>query len=307
MEIFDFHYKQFIKSNKHHIISFDFDSESNLDEFLKFFTIDLSFTRLESLILNQISTYKVPILLFYLKSLPYLSALSIRFIECYQNIGNIYQMIFHLPLKYFRVSVPGGPELGITIPIAAQDQFSSIEYLLIYHRCTLNQLTNIISHTPRLSYLNCFNIIDSDDNIKSELMIKLNNLVRLTIALYDLEFNEFEEFLMKLCSQLQLLNVKIHCFDESYLDAERWERLISQNMTLLNKFIFSYTDTIDDDFYISPYHLLINGFISSFWINRKWIFKLLAHDDELTYSIRPYEYVSSNRERIKQIVRLPKQ
>ncbi|CAF4841846.1 unnamed protein product, partial [Rotaria sp. Silwood2] len=36
-------------------------------------------------------------------------------------------------------------------------------------------------------------------------------------------------------------------------------------------------------------HSLINRFTSSFWIDRKWIFKLLIKDDELIYSICPYQ------------------
>ncbi|CAF4767387.1 unnamed protein product, partial [Rotaria sp. Silwood2] len=85
-----------------------------------------------------------------------------------------------------------------------------------------------------------------------------------------------------------LLNVKIERIDENYLNADRWERFISKNMTSLIKFIFRYSDTIDDEFEINFYHSLINRFTSSFWIDRKWIFKLLTKDDELIYSISPY-------------------
>jgi hypothetical protein len=195
-------------------------------------------------------------------------------------------MIFHLPLKYFRVAVPGYSRLHINIPIAAQNQFSSIEYLIIYHRCTFNQLIDIISHTPRLSRLYCFNLIepdDDDDNIKSELMIKLNNLTYLKMSLYNIDFNELEEFLLKLCSRLKLFNVKIQSMDENYLDADRWERFISQNMPSLNIFIFRYSDTIDDDFQMTDYHSLISCFTSSFWIDRKWIFKLLIEPKTKTH------------------------
>ncbi|CAF1189193.1 unnamed protein product [Rotaria sordida] len=283
------YYKQFIRSNKYHIISIDFDSQSSLNDFMNLFIIDTLFVRLESIILNSISTYKLLILLFYLKSLPNLSSLSICLTNCSCDIGHIYQMIFHLSLKYFRVAVPQHPLLSITIPIAVQDQYSSIEYLLIYHRCTFNQLTNILLHTPRLSHLYCFNIIESDDNIKFKLINKLNNLTHLTVTLRDIEFDEFENFLLKHCSQLELLNVKIYSMDEIYLDADRWEQLITQNITSLTKFIFRYSDTIDEDFQITYCHSLINRFISSFWIDRKWIFKLLIEDDELIYSIRPYQ------------------
>ncbi|CAF1331228.1 unnamed protein product [Rotaria sordida] len=288
----DSHYKQFIRSNKHYIISIDFDSQSSLNDFMNLFIIDTLFVRLESIILNSISTYKLLILLFYLKSLPNLSSLSICLKNCSYDIGHIYQMIFHLSLKYFRIAVPRHPLLSITIPIAVQDQYSSIEYLLIYHRCTFNQLTNILLHTSRLSHLHCFNIIESDDNIKFKLINKLNNLTHLAVTLRNITFDEFENFLLKHCSQLELLNVKIYSTDKIYLDADRWEQLISQNITSLTKFIFRYSDIIDDDFQITSCHLLINRFISSFWIDRKWIFKLLIEDDELIYSIRPYQETS---------------
>ncbi|CAF4989883.1 unnamed protein product, partial [Rotaria magnacalcarata] len=117
--IFYFHYKQFLKSNKHHIISFDIDSQSTLDKFMNLLIIDSLFSRLESLTLNSISTYKLLIILFYLKSLPYLSSLSICLNNCSHDLGDIYQIIFHLSLKYFRVAVPRHPHLCITILIAA--------------------------------------------------------------------------------------------------------------------------------------------------------------------------------------------
>jgi hypothetical protein len=294
--IFDSRYEQFLKSNKHHIISFDFDSESNLIEFMNSFIIDSLYLRLQSIILNPISTYKFSILLFYLKSLPNLSSLSVCLNNCFYNLGDIYQVIFHLRLKYFRIAVPQHPYLCITIPIADQNQFSSIEYLLIYHRCTLNKLTSILFHTPRLSHLHCFNINKSEYNdIKSTLMIKLNNLTHLAMTLYNLKFDEFEEFLLKLCSKLKLLNIKIQSMDENYLDVDRWERLVSRNMTSLTKFSFRYSDTIDEDFQITVRHPLINRFTSSFWIHRKWIFRLLIEEDELIYSVRPYQYVSTDR------------
>ncbi|CAF4699892.1 unnamed protein product [Rotaria sp. Silwood2] len=154
--IFNFHYNQFLKLNKHHIISFGFHSEYILDKFMNFFIIDSLFSRLERLVFYSISAHKLIIVLFYLKSLPYLSSLSICINNCSHNLGDIYQMIFHLSLKYFRIAVPRYPHLCITIPITAQNQFSSIEYLLIYHRCTFNPLINIISYTPRLSHLHCF-------------------------------------------------------------------------------------------------------------------------------------------------------
>ncbi|CAF5066253.1 unnamed protein product, partial [Rotaria magnacalcarata] len=155
--------------------------------------------------------------------------------------------------------------------------------------CTCNQLTIILLHTPRLSHLHCVNIIESKDHSKSELMIKLHSLTHLTMTLYNLEFDDFEEFLLKLCSPLQLFDAKIKSRDRSYLNADRWERFISQHMTSLIRFTFRYSDIIDDEFELTFYHSLINRFTSSFSIDRKWFFKLFIEENELIYSIRQYQ------------------
>ena len=96
---------------------------------------------------------------------------------------------------------------------------------------------------------------------------------------------------MKLCSKLTILCVTIQSSDENYLDANRWECFITEHIPYLNKFIFSFTEDIDDDFKITPCHALINRFISPFWINKKWIFRILIDNDDINYLLRPYRYV----------------
>ncbi|CAF1472323.1 unnamed protein product [Rotaria sordida] len=284
----DSRYKHFLDSNKHHIISLRFPTEPIFDDFIKFYTIDSSFLRLQSLVFKPISIYTLFKVLVNLKYLPHLLALTMYFVYCFCNLGDIYQMILHLPvLEYFKLKISEAEQFEINIPIAANNHFSSIKYLVIDHCCTINQLMNLLLYIPQPSHLSCGCLIKSNNNIKSEMVIKLNDLIHLTVVINDIDFNEFEEFLLKLCSQLQILNVKIHSSNKSYLNANRWEQLISQKMTSLNKFFFSYTDIIHRNFNVTS-HPLLNDFTSSFWINRKWIFKVLAHDDELTYSIRPY-------------------
>ncbi|CAF1331681.1 unnamed protein product [Rotaria sp. Silwood1] len=284
----DSRYKHFLDSNKHRIISLRFSTELFFNHFIKFYTIDSSFLRLQLLVFKPMSRCILITFLFNLKFLPQLFALTMYFIYCFDNLGDIYQMILHLPvLEYLKLKISEAEQLEINIPIAANNHFSSIKYLVIDHCCTINQLMNLLLYIPQLSHLSCGCLIKSNNNIKSEMMIKLNDLIHLTVVIGDIDFNEFEEFLLRLCSQLQILNVKIHSFDKSYLNANRWEQLISQKMTSVNKFFFSYTDIIYGNFNITS-HPLLNDFTASFWINRKWIFKVLAHDDELTYSIRPY-------------------
>ena len=289
--VYNSRFKQFIKFHKHNILSFDFADALCLDKFFEIFIIDSLFVHLEILIIQHISMYKLLILLFYLKSLPKLNSLSFSIADYEDDLSQIYQMIFCLSLKYFLMETKGYLEFSINRPIDTQNPYLSIEYLLIYHRCTLNQLINIISHTPKLSHLYCFKIIKSDQRTKSKLLIKLNDLIHLRVTLNHIKFNEFEQFLLKLCCRLQFLKVKIHSTDKSFLDADRWERFILENIPLLSKFIYHYIDIINQNFKISPYHLLINRFTSSFWIDRKWIFKILVEDDKLIYLVRPYKYV----------------
>jgi hypothetical protein len=284
----DSRYKHFLDSNKHHIISLRFSTVPIFDAFIKFYTIDSSFLRLQLLVFKPISACVLIKFLQNLHYLPQLFALITYFVYCFDNLGDIYKMIFRLPvLEYFELKISEAEQLEINMPIAANNHFSSIKHLVIDHCCTINQLMNLLLYIPQISHLSCGCLIKSNNNIKSEMVVKLNDLIHLTVVIGDIDFHEFEEFLLKLCSQLQILNVKIHYSDKSYLNANRWEQLISQKMTSLNKFFFSYTVIIHGNFNITA-HPLLNDFTSSFWINRKWVFKVLAHDDELTYSIRPY-------------------
>ncbi|CAF4124019.1 unnamed protein product [Rotaria sordida] len=98
----------------------------------------------------------------------------------------------------------------------------------------------------------------------------LPNLIHITLSLYDIDFDEFKQFIIQISSQLKCLSVTIQ-----YLS-------------------FCYIDVINDDFEINPYHALINRFTSSFWIQRQWIFRILVADDEVIYVIRPYRDTSND-------------
>jgi hypothetical protein len=279
------HYERFIHSNKHRIISFDFDDQTVLNQFILLFPIDLLFLNLQSIVLNQISTSQLFILLFYFKSLPHLFLLNICLDYCNDDLAHIYQIIFRLPLRYLTFDILKHEPSNSTLPMATNEQYSSIEYFTISHYYTLKELIHILSYTPRLLHLYCSDFLQSDnDNIN----IKLSNLVHLCIDIYELDFNKIEPFLLKFCSKLELFNVEILCSDEDYLDGHRWERFISHYMPLLNKFIFCYRHVITENFRINSF---INRFTSPFWIQRKWFFQISLEKNELIYSIEPYKYV----------------
>jgi hypothetical protein len=221
--VFDHHYKQFIISNKHHILAFDFSNESILDKLISSYIIDSTFYRLESIVLSEISIFKLLIFLFHLKSLPRLFSLSIRLFECYNNLGDIFGILFRfLVLKYLKFEVSDNEDVHLKIPIR---QYSSIEYLAIHFCCALNELTDLLSYIPRLARLSCPDLGGSQAHIKFEVLTKLTNLVHLNVSINDFEF---EGFLLNICSQLKSLSITMRCSDKSYLDGNRWERLISQ-------------------------------------------------------------------------------
>jgi len=280
-----------IDSDKYQIILLHSDNQSFINKF-NTYTIDSSFNHFQSIILHEIEIFQLMKLLVRLKSLPCLFSLTVFLDYCDDGLSDIYQIVYHLPfLKYFKLNILDYHELNLNIPIATNEQFSSIEYLVIYHRLTLTELTNLLSRTPRLTHLCCFNVIESEDDIKSETLMKLNNLRHLTISTNYLEFDKFEKFIVKLSSQLRILNIKINCANTNYLNGARWEHLISQHIPYLNKFLFCYTEVIDNDFEITPCHALVNHFTSSFYLKRQWIFRIFIKNDKIIYLMRPSRYI----------------
>jgi hypothetical protein len=120
-------------------------------------------------------------------------------------------------------------------------------------------------------------------------------LTHLSIKDCILSFDKFELFIIKICSQLKLLRI-FNRTDITYLDANRWQWLISHHMYRLSVFDFQHSIRIEEVENIQVYHTMINKFASSFWIERQWFF---AHQHcsqygcMKFYSTQPYR-CSSN-------------
>ncbi|CAF1439259.1 unnamed protein product [Rotaria sordida] len=285
-------YKEFIHKYKHKIVSLYFSDHLPLYQFIQLSTIDLSFTNLQSIIFHEILMSKFTVLLFYLKSLPCLFSLTV-YPYCVDNdLADIYHMIFQLKfLKYFQMKIDNDETFNIDMSIINNKEFSTIKYFIIYHSISLDELIDLLFYTPQLIHLSCFGIIDRYDDIKPKKIIKLNNLQHLTISIYHLNFDKFENFIVKLSSQLIMLSVKINRPNKSYLNGARWEHFISQHMLYLKKFIFYHIDVIDDDdFKITPVDELISNFTSSFWSMKNWFLYIIIHDNELRYLVCPYNH-----------------
>jgi hypothetical protein len=287
--------RHFIIPNKHRLLSLHLRSETLIDEFFKYCTIDSSFNRLESIVLGGLTDRTLLWILFYLNSLPHLSSLTICMEEdYYYNLGDIYRLIFSLSaLKYNKLMLFSYEELDIVVPNVINQKFSCIKYLVIDHACTLNELSSLLYHTPQLCHLTCERLVDIDEIVKKDLPITLSHLRYISIGECQIDFNEFEVFIKEISSQLQVLRISIS-WNSTYLDGNRWEQLIKKHMPHLNKFHFNYDQYTDDDFSIDSGYAFINRFTSPFWIERQWLSELRIDLREIFFSVHPYKYDEKN-------------
>jgi len=174
--------------------------------------------------------------------------------------------------------------------MSTNQQFSTIEYLVIDHCCSVQQLSTIISYTPQLSRLKFMHIDDDDLDIGIISPITLSNLTHLTMVVFSVMFDEFEMFISKLYSKLKYLRFTSLSEDIAYLDANRWERIILQYLPQLKKFYFKYFKGIEYENVSQVNFCKPDQFSSPFWIERQWVFVAKFDTEEIVYSIRPYKY-----------------
>ncbi|CAF0779165.1 unnamed protein product [Rotaria sordida] len=227
--------------NKDRIISLSLGHDHPYNSYPALFKIDSSFSRLESLVLDYIELNQLIPLLTSLVSLPHLFSLIIYYNDDLKEISNIYQMIFNLSmLKYNKLSFLA-LESCIPISIANNEQYSGIKYLVIDHCCSLDDLIAILSYTSQLCRLTCYQLDESKKNIVKDALNSILSLTCISIAECSTKFDEIEMFLTNVSSQLEVLRINT-LKDVNYLDANRWERIISQHLHHLNIFEFKYEE-----------------------------------------------------------------
>ncbi|CAF4392648.1 unnamed protein product, partial [Adineta steineri] len=119
--------------------------------------------------------------------------------------------------------------------------------------------------------------------------IKLIYLTKLSIEIYDMTFDELEILIKKLKLNLKILSLDIKHNDMSYLNARRWEHFLQENLSQLEKFYFKKTVYFSENNQTPMYFGEKNEFNSTFWIERRWIFKVENDSENLIYSIQPYK------------------
>lgn len=110
--------------------------------------------------------------------------------------------------------------------------------------------------------------------------VQLNNLTNVSLKLNSINFANFETLIKDLFRQVQTLRITVYPHDRNglgkqYLNANRWEQLISTFLPNLRIFDFQhYFPAVDHSKYQEVCDTLVNNFNSLFWTKRQWFFEL---------------------------------
>ncbi|CAF3421871.1 unnamed protein product [Rotaria sp. Silwood1] len=282
-------YKQLLLNHKHQILAFHIWSPLQKSEFFSSFSIDASFNRLESIVINELPSAILISLLTNLSSLPRLFSLTIDARWALRDLSEVYRLIFTLSkLKYIKCSAES-TTISNSLPIATNEQFSTIEYFIINHDCGFNELCTLISYTPQLCHLNLMNLSKSHSNNEIILPVSFSNLTYLSIEMAYITFDELEMFIIETECNLKVLRIITFFADQNYLDGDRWEELISNYLLELEEFYLEYYQDIDPESGSLTDFEPPNQFNSSFWIERKWVLEVEMDSFAYIYSIRSYK------------------
>ncbi|CAF0781370.1 unnamed protein product [Adineta steineri] len=238
-----------------------------IDPCLLLFPLMKRLTQLTTLILNKIEVNHIEPIVNRLSFLPVLSSLTIISINNLTKKNNIYPKLFRLPkLKYCQISIELLQYPKSTLCVAT-NEFSSIEYLIINNEISIDQLTIILSYVPQLRRLSISYLTKSKHNRIDKDSINLNHLTNVSIRLLCVPFDQFEILMINHFRQIQVLSIAIyflygiHPNTDEYIDADRWERLISTHMLNLRIFDFQYTSHgCDSDYKHPEFETLVNKF-----------------------------------------------
>jgi hypothetical protein len=122
-------------------------------------------------------------------------------------------------------------------------------------------------------------------------------LRNISLKLTHVSFHEFELLIVDFFHQARVLRIVVQCaeFDgvnREYVNADRWERLISTYMSDLNVFDFQYKcPMLRNDDRPQVFETQINKFTSPFWVKHHWFFEYQhcpRSNTTIFYSRNPY-------------------
>ncbi|UJR23377.1 hypothetical protein I4U23_026386 [Adineta vaga] len=147
-------------------------------------------------------------------------------------------------------------------------------------------------------YFNGYEIVQTFSYLSYRFQQLLNSstiLIKTHFYLFNLNkflFTNNKISSTELCSKsnLKILSIS-YSNDRKLLDANRWEQFLSYYYPELEKFYMTYSQYVDNRLNSSCFEL--DQFSSSFWIERKWLFKIIIDKKNINYIIYPYRKTSN--------------
>ena len=204
-----------IHSNRHRLLSLSFEKTKFINDFFQYCILDSSFNRLQSIVLKDVEAHNCLFIFSCLKPLPHLFSLTTSMtIRWVYDLNHIYRTILSFPsLKYHKLSLPPISQCdnpNMIIPLAINETFSTIEYLVIDHHCSFFEVYCVIRHTPQLRHLICRKILKTSDHLRNEEAITLPSLTHISMDICLKSPDHFELFMTKLFAPVQVLRIKYH-------------------------------------------------------------------------------------------------
>jgi hypothetical protein len=289
---FELYYKNIILPNKHRINILRLSNPFTVDIVFSPPRIISKFLRLEKLILDNIDAKYLNNILNQSIHLPKLHSLVLTLADCLQHPDKLFFHIFRLPkLKYCKLTYQAKSGLLPSIICFNKCESSPIEHLVINGDFRIDAFHDLLSYLPRLRHLSIDRLIGFEYADMKLCSIESKHLKYISLNFDTVDFNGFEQLAKYFFSSIEVLHIKA-TYDQSYLDAKRWEQLILSYLPNLRIFDLNYDNEV---FLDSPaiYHDLLNQFTSRFWTDRKCFF---THKHDLQgkmetgifYSTNPY-------------------
>jgi hypothetical protein len=293
------------KSTFHHYLEYIITPHANRIKSLRLsnpfadnmFLLLPELTQLTTLIITNIKSAFIEDVVYNLRFLRVLS-LIITSIDYIENQDVIYKNIFHVPrLKYCQLLIETRNDPS-SLPTPT-NKFSSIEHLVINNNVWLHQLDSLLLYVPQLRRLSLGKLSTYGPLQRRIKSVRLNYLINVSLKLDSISFYDFESLTKDLFCQVQTLRITVYSndrygFDTEYLNANRWERLISTYLPNLRIFDFQqHYPVLNHSEYQEVCDILANNFNSSFWIKRQWFFEYRycrrQHNNTIIfYSTNPY-------------------
>ncbi|CAF4438126.1 unnamed protein product [Rotaria sp. Silwood2] len=289
---FEDYYKNILLPNKHRI---NLIRSSNLFIVNIIFSqprMILKFIRLEILILDNINLKYFNKIVEYLNCLPKFHSLTISIGDYIQSLYLLFMNIFRLSkLIYCKIKYKiKSDQQFLSVYLTKYDR-SPLKYFIIDGRFPFNSLNNLLCCLPQIRHLSINSLVKFHYSQMNELSsIQLKYLKYISLKFDYINFDKVEKIIKDFFYYVQILRLTTF-YDESYLNAKHWEKLISSYMPYLRIFDINHEGSIRNN--DLTYHDVINQFNSSFWIEKKYFFSHQHNwqeklDTGIFYSTNPY-------------------